>query len=192
MKNSTVFVLSILIIIVMLTGCNTMEFTNNTNEFKVSEILNDKVTEYETENSIDSIKQIRYPDKYYSIIIYKRDNKFGAAQFFVDKENLKYAGKSVKEVEVDSKEKDLTYFQFGDKSENHIIIFILNDDLAMRATDVYVEFKDNVKDEPHAIQISASNEKAVIITYSSRTGQREIETINLMKDGKDIFSKVIN
>lgn len=179
--TKVLYSLFILFIILLLTGCNNIE----DRDYK---IYDKSIELYEFENKIDTVAKINFDSN--SVLMYRKGTKIGIIQILNDEEKQYPSNINIKEDTI--KNNDLSYFQFSDKTQNYIAIFILNNEIAKKTTDIYLEFQGSIKGKPNAIQQSSNGENGVIISYDKENGIRKISKVLLMRNSKIIYTESAN
>jgi len=74
-----------------------------------------------------------------------------------------------------------------DVGENYIGLFISEDSLSSKASNIKVIFTESTQNESNAISQILYGQKELIMTYSSENGLREIEEVQLLNSEDEII-----
>ncbi|WP_141228346.1 hypothetical protein [Anaeromicrobium sediminis] len=183
MKGTVKKIVLLFCMVVLFTSCG----VSSENTFKDNRDIETQIYDYLDENKMTSISEVELVHS--RITLFKRKKERGVARFILNKENKEIKYINVDTVVPEDKEDKLIYFQFKDMDRTHFVVFILDEELLKRATDVRIDFHEKGENDPIGIQISLNGEGVLIDNISRRGTNRIIKKISLLEDGKEIYSE---
>lgn len=124
------------------------------------------------------------------VITFENDREYGLASFYTDEDSdqIKY---DISRVEKIVGKVNVNHTEVNGMDAYHVGIFIDDASLIEKTNNVKISFADEVEGEPFAISSTLNNSNALIITYKSDDGAREIESVVLSDDNGDVLYEII-
>lgn len=177
---SKLFKIALILIVVVFVCCS----CNSSNDIYDMTLIN-RFEQYAQDNEKEILN---IWNRYDHVIGYIRDeNEHSIVKMYLDEKS-----EIIKENGIIDKLKTFNYIQVQDKKDIYIGILITNEELCKKATDIMVEFREKIINEPHKIQISLDKLNSTIIDYTSES-IKDIKEISLLnKEGKIIYTEKID
>jgi hypothetical protein len=112
-----------------------------------------------------------------SIIAYKKENEYGIMKLFLREPSntISFIRNSVS-IDDDNSHQ-ISFLQLDCVERNYIALFLLNKEIAQNASVITIEFEDKIN--PYKISVTAKDKEAVIISYSSENGLRNVSKVTI-------------
>ncbi len=183
MKKKCMLIIIVFMVVTNLISCN----INQVNQEKSILLSGEEIDKFAIKNKM-KIFDSQTDDNGY-IITYERENEYGVMQLYRD-ESPDGIGCIKGDIDSTNQPNELVYVQITGIKDNHIALFIRDEELRQRAEDIAVEFEDKESaDEPFMISQTMNKGKSVVISYENHGQLRNIKRIIIRDEsGNDIYT----